>query len=105
MVELLEPGTEAETFIMAGRGMNGLKGVIVCFNPNNQRYTLELAKGDMMSLKFRDVKAMAPNRGGGEDLAEKATRKSFGSPPTVSRRRPSLRPFTARCWNLTTPSS
>jgi hypothetical protein len=57
MVELLDPGTEAETCLMAGRGMNGLKGTIVCYNPNNQRYTLELEKGDMMSLRIRNVRA------------------------------------------------
>lgn len=56
MVELLEPGTEAETCFMAGRGMNGLKGIIVCYNPNIQRYTLELEKGDMMSLRVRNVR-------------------------------------------------
>ena len=45
MVELLDPGTEAETCLMAGRGMNGLRGTIVRYNPNNQSYTLELEMG------------------------------------------------------------
>jgi len=56
MVELLEVGSEAETCLMAGRGMNGLRGVIVCYNPNNGRYTLELEKGDMMSLRMQNVR-------------------------------------------------
>mmetsp|Transcript_9369 Transcript_9369/g.16300 ORF Transcript_9369/g.16300 Transcript_9369/m.16300 type:complete len:295 (-) Transcript_9369:98-982(-) len=58
MVELLEPGTEAETCLMAGRGMNGLRGIIVCYNPHNQRYTLELEKGDMMNLRSRNVRRL-----------------------------------------------
>eukprot|EP01083_Nonionella_stella_P059326 155195_1 len=41
---------------MAGKGMNGLKGVIVCYNPNNGRYTLELEKGDMMSVRLRNIR-------------------------------------------------
>lgn len=61
MVELLEPGTEAETCLMAGRGMNGLRGVIVCYNPHLQRYTLELEKGDTMSLRVRNVRGIAVN--------------------------------------------
>ncbi|EJK50927.1 hypothetical protein THAOC_29962 [Thalassiosira oceanica] len=58
MVELLEPGTEAETCRMAGRGMNGLRGIIVCYNPHNSRYTLELEAGDMMCLRSRNVRAV-----------------------------------------------
>lgn len=58
MVEILEPGSEAETCLMAGRGMNGLRGVIVCYNPHNSRYTLELEAGDMMCLRSRNVRAV-----------------------------------------------
>eukprot|EP00584_Thalassiosira_punctigera_P004654 CAMPEP_0172545746 /NCGR_PEP_ID=MMETSP1067-20121228/15616_1 /TAXON_ID=265564 ORGANISM="Thalassiosira punctigera, Strain Tpunct2005C2" /NCGR_SAMPLE_ID=MMETSP1067 /ASSEMBLY_ACC=CAM_ASM_000444 /LENGTH=300 /DNA_ID=CAMNT_0013332551 /DNA_START=165 /DNA_END=1067 /DNA_ORIENTATION=+ len=74
MVELLEPGTEAETCFMAGRGMNGLKGVVVCFNPNNQRYTLELEQGDMMSLRIRNVRKMTTN----EDYDEAQKNANYG---------------------------
>lgn len=58
MVEILEVGSEAETCLMAGRGMNGLRGVVVCYNANNSRYTIELDSGEMMSLRARNVKAL-----------------------------------------------
>mmetsp|Transcript_33608 Transcript_33608/g.75529 ORF Transcript_33608/g.75529 Transcript_33608/m.75529 type:complete len:326 (-) Transcript_33608:86-1063(-) len=63
MVEILEPGSEAETCLMAGRGMNGLRGVIVCYNPHNSRYTLELEAGDMMCLRSRNVRAVKSESG------------------------------------------
>lgn len=78
MVELLELGTEVESCYMAGRGMNGLKAVIVCYNPNNQRYTVELEKGDMMSLKIRNVRAITPNDD--EDTAKDTNTSSAPSP-------------------------
>lgn len=56
-MQILDVGSEAETCMMAGRGMNGLRGSIVCFNESSQRYTLELDSGEMMSLKARNVKA------------------------------------------------
>ena len=56
MGEILASGTEAETCLMVGRGMNGLRGTIVCYNASNQRYTLELDSGEMMSLKARYAK-------------------------------------------------
>ena len=43
---------------MAGRGLNGLRGIIVCYNPHNSRYTLELEAGDMMCLRSRNVRAV-----------------------------------------------
>lgn len=58
MTITLEAGTEAETCFMAGRDMNGLRGIIVCFNSNNGRYTLELDNGDMMSLRPRNVRSV-----------------------------------------------
>lgn len=73
MVELLEVGSEAETCLMAGRGMNGLKGIIVCYNPNNGRYTLELEKGDMMSVRMRNVR---PIRTGASDDTKENTQSS-----------------------------
>lgn len=84
MVELLEPGTEAETCLMAGRGMNGLKGVVVCFNPNNQRYTLELAKGDMMSLKIRNVRAIKRNQDCGEGPGANANKTDAEPSPSTT---------------------
>lgn len=76
MVLIIEPGTEVESCYMAGRGMNGLKGVVVCFNPNNQRYTIELEKGDMMSLKIRNVREVTvrPSGEDGEDAKEEDTK-------------------------------
>ncbi|EJK73182.1 hypothetical protein THAOC_05207 [Thalassiosira oceanica] len=63
MVDLLEPGSEAETCRMAGRWMNGLRGIIVCYNPHNSRYTLELEAGDMMCLRSRNVRAVKSESG------------------------------------------
>ena len=62
MVEILDVGSEAETCLMAGKGMNGLRGNIVCFNTSNQRYTLELESGEMMSLRQRNVRAVKPKK-------------------------------------------
>ena len=75
-MEILEVGTEAETCMMAGRGMNGLRGCIVCFNENNQRYTLELDSGEMMSLRARNVKAV-----GTDDDTSVSDNKEKESPP------------------------
>lgn len=57
MTELLEAGTEATVCQMpSGSQMNGTRGVIVCYNPSNERYTLELADGQMMSLRAKNLK-------------------------------------------------
>jgi len=59
MVEILQPGTEVETYGMpAGSGMNGVKGVIVCYNASNGRYTFEDDAGSMMSLRAKNLKAV-----------------------------------------------
>ena len=60
----LEPGTKVQTCLMAGRGMNGLVGIILSYNANIGRYTGELdgkrKKGEkIMHLKTRNVKSMA----------------------------------------------
>jgi len=56
MVELLEVGTDVTTCLMAGKGMNGLKGTVVHYNRSNSRYTIELGDGDVMSLRPRNIK-------------------------------------------------
>jgi len=58
MGEILDAGREAKTCLMVGKGMNGLEGIIVCYNHSNSRYTLELENGDMMSLRARNVRAI-----------------------------------------------
>ena len=47
--------------------MNGLRGIIVCYNPHNSRYTLELEAGDMMCLRSRNVRAVRFGSGDDED--------------------------------------
>ena len=78
MVEVLDVGTEAITCLMTGRGMNGLKGTIVCFNPNNARYTLELENGDMMSLRQRNIKPFKSNSEEGTEVSEGANASKEG---------------------------
>jgi hypothetical protein len=59
MVEILPPGTEVETYGMpAESGMNGVKGVIVCYNATTGRYTFEDDAGSMMSLRAKNLKAI-----------------------------------------------
>ena len=60
----LEPGTQVQTCLMAGRGMNGLVGTILSYNAKIGRYTVELdgkrKKGEkIMHLKTRNVKSMS----------------------------------------------
>mmetsp|Transcript_13183 Transcript_13183/g.20098 ORF Transcript_13183/g.20098 Transcript_13183/m.20098 type:complete len:366 (+) Transcript_13183:61-1158(+) len=65
MTELLEAGTEATVCQMpSGSQMNGTRGVIVCYNPSNERYTFELADGQMMSLRAKNLKSFQQ---GGKD--------------------------------------
>lgn len=63
MVELLDPGTEVETCLMAGRGLNGLRGVVVRRGPDGGRYTLELEDGEIMSVRIRNVRRLLPEPG------------------------------------------
>lgn len=80
MVEHLEVGSEAETCLMAGKGMNGLKGVIVCYNPNIGRYTLELEKGDMMSIRMRNIRPI--QTGSSDDTKENTASAAENISPT-----------------------
>lgn len=84
MVELLEPGTEAETCLMAGRGMNGLRGIIVCYNPNTQRYMLELPKGDMMNLRLRNVRRVKIKESNDKAKAEDEDKTDDNSKTTAN---------------------
>jgi len=60
MVEILQPGTEVETHGMGAEGpiKNGVKGVIVCYNASNGRYTFEDDEGSMISLRSKNLKVI-----------------------------------------------
>ena len=56
-VELvLEPGSEVESCLMAGRGMNGKKGVVVWYEPKLNRYHVDFDDGNVMTLQRRNVR-------------------------------------------------
>lgn len=78
-MELLEVGSEAETCRMAGAGMNGLHGIVVCYSVKNSRYTLELDDGEMMSLRARNVKPICHY----DDESEKETISSIDDKPSI----------------------
>ena len=58
MTKLLEPGTRVETCTTGIEDVDGLRGMTVCYNPQDRRYILELDRGDMISLGLRNVKAV-----------------------------------------------
>lgn len=51
MVVSIAVGSKATTCGLAGRGMNGLTGHVVCFNESFGRYMLELDSGEMLNLR------------------------------------------------------
>lgn len=96
MTAAITVGTKATTCGMAGRGMNGLTGVVVCYNESLGRYTLELSSGEMLSLRPGNL--YSDDMPVSKSLPTADLPTASPSPPASKSGNPSLPTFGIKIW-------